>query len=269
MSSSLPIGVFDSGLGGLTVLSEMAKALPQERFVYLGDTARVPYGNRSAHIIQRYSFEDIEFLLKQKVKMIVIACNTATAHAEEVIRQRYNDIPVVGVIQPGVDALLKKTQSKCVGIAATYSTIQSGEYRRRILEKKKDIQVFSSACPLLVPLIEEGWIDKEVTRLVIQEYFSGLVREKADAVVLGCTHYPLIKAAIQAEFPNLDLIDSSQETAKAVREVLEKKELTSSCEPAAAGPRICLYFTDMSDQANCLEKFLSDISFDHIQEIRL
>ncbi len=278
LRSTLPIGVFDSGIGGLTVLSEMVKALPQESFVYLGDTARVPYGNRSAHIVQKYSFEDIEFLLEKKVKMIVIACNTATAHAEKAIRIQYNHLPIVGMIQPGVDSLLKQTNSKRVGVVATNSTIYSGEYEKRILEKKKGMEVFSQACPLLVPLIEEGWIEKEATRLTIQEYFSKLTNKKVSTIILGCTHYPLLKLPIQMEFPNLHLIDSSEETAKIVKKVLVTEGLIQkNDEIKNTQSSIRLYFTDFAkDQTGIpLEKkinsFLTNIPLSRlsIEEAKL
>ncbi len=271
-----PIGVFDSGLGGLTVLSELVKILPNENFIYLGDTARVPYGGRSSHIIQRYSLENTTFLLRHPVKMIVIACNTASAHAEKEIRLQcdsiqYDSIPVIGMIQPGVDSLLRSTKNKRVGIAATNSTIKSKAYQKRILEKEPSTYIFSKPCPLLVPLVEEGWIDKKITRLVIQEYFSEFIREEVDTVVLGCTHYPLLKSVVKEEFPNIELVDSSQETAEEVRKRLKENEIISSNSSSSTTSKgkvsICL--TDITNQMNYLESFLAGVGFDVLEEVRL
>ena len=269
MRAQAPIGVFDSGLGGLTVLSALAQALPKENFVYLGDTARVPYGARSAHIIQRYSIEDVEYLLGHQVKLIVIACNTATAHAEEILSKRYKHIPFVGVIQPGIDALLNSEQRKRVGIVGTHSTIKSGVYKQRILAKQKDMEVMQRACPLLVPLVEEAWIEKEITRLAIREYFSDFSTAKIEAVVLGCTHYPLLKATIQKEFPELCLVDSSEETAQAVKSLLTEEKLNCPEDTAAQDRSIRLYLTDRNEQSNALQKFLAPLDYTSIEEVRL
>ena len=267
-----PIGVFDSGLGGLTVLSALAQALPQESFVYLGDTARVPYGARSAHIIQRYSIEDVEYLLGHQVKLIVIACNTATAHAEEILSSRYRQTPFVGVIQPGIEALLKSKERQRVGIVGTHSTVKSGVYKKRILSIKKDLEVRQRACPLLVPLVEEAWIEKEVTRLAIREYFRDFIDAKIEAVILGCTHYPLLKEVIQKEFPDLYLVDSSAETAQAVKSLLIERDLGCPENTAAQKRRIRIYLTDKNEESSVLtslEKFLAPIDYEFIEEVQL
>lgn len=279
MSDRRPIGVFDSGLGGLTVLVELVRALPDEIFIYFGDTARVPYGARSQRIVQRYSAEVADHLLTYDIKMLVIACNTATAQAESTLVERLADrpvpVPVVGVIEPGVEALLQRTRNRRVGVLGTRSTIKSGEYARRILAREPETQVFSKACPLFVPLVEEGWLDKRVTRLVIQEYLSELQREEVDTVVLGCTHYPLLKGAIQSEFPELDLVDSSLETARAVRERLRATGLAASVAVDSAGNAapgrgaVRIELTDFTDQMNDLEKLLAGIPVEKIEEVRL
>ena len=264
MSDSRPIGVFDSGLGGLTVLAELVRALPNERFIYFGDTARVPYGAKSARIVQRYSDEVSRFLLGHDIKLLVIACNTATAHAESLLRKELS-IPVLGVIQPGVDALLAGTQNRRVGVLATRSTIKSGAYERRILEREPSARVYNKACALFVPLVEEGWIDKRVTGLVMQEYLSELVREEVDTVVLGCTHYPLLKKSIREQFPDLQLIDSSEETARATSRLLEESGIRS--QTPAGGVRI--FLTDITDQMNHLETLLAGLAVSSVEEVQL
>ncbi len=274
MNASASIGVFDSGLGGLTVLSALRKALPQENFVYLGDTARVPYGGRSAHIIQRYALADAEFLIGHNIKLIIIACNTATAHAEGIIRERYKDLDCLGVIQPGVEALLQQinlTSSASqslgsVGILATKSTINSNIYRKNILERCQGIKVIQQACPLLVPLIEEGWLDDEITRLTIKKYLAIFKEQEVDALILACTHYPLLKEAIQEEFPNLTLIDSSVETAKLCKKLLEQKGLINSANKKGM---VRIYLSDKSEQIPVLERLLGDIDYDSLEEVQL
>ncbi len=259
-----PIGVFDSGLGGLTVLSALVKALPKEQFIYLGDTARVPYGSRSAHIVRRYSLEASKFLLSHNIKMLVIACNTATAYAEQFLRS-HCPVPIIGVIQPGIEALLSRGAQR-VGVAATRATIKSGEYERRIGSLAPHVEIISHPCPLLVPLVEEGWLEKKITQLTIKEYFSRFAKAKVEAVVLGCTHYPLLKPMIQKQFSDLLLIDSSEETAQAVGKALTKEGLQR--EPGSRATRQ-IYLTDLNEQMNYLDKFLSGIGFDTCQEISL
>ncbi len=275
MSKQQAIGVFDSGLGGLTVLAELVKAMPNESFIYLGDTARVPYGARSAHIIERYSIEDVEFLLSHKVKMIVIACNTATAYAEQLIVERYQDIPVIGVIEPGVDALLKHTKNKRIGVIGTRSTIKSGAYNQKILARNTNIKIFSRDCPLFVPLVEEGWVDTPITRLVIKQYLSEMLSQQVDTIILGCTHYPLLKSPIHQEFPQFQLIDSSQETAKAVQQLLSVKKLECQQSPdlqknSKDYRRIEIYLTDLLDkQIDYLKMLLSGTHYDLLEEVQL
>ncbi len=267
MSDARPIGVFDSGLGGLTVLAELVKALPGESFLYFGDTARVPYGAKSRRIVQRYSEEVSDYLVGRNIKFLIVACNTATAHAEDILRARLapKNIPVLGVIQPGVESLLARTKNRRVGVLATRSTTKSGEYVRRILERSPGTQVFTKACPLFVPLVEEGWTEKRITRLVIQEYLSELDREEVDTVVLGCTHYPLLKPAIREEFPNLHLVDSSEETARFAVRVLDEGSLRSD----AATGSVRIELSDLTDQMNELEKLLAGLAIESVVEVNL
>jgi glutamate racemase len=220
-----PIGVFDSGLGGLTVASEIMRQLPAEGLIYFGDTARVPYGPKAPSTVRRYSREVAAYLEGQGVKALVIACNTATAHALTTLRAELR-VPVIGVIEPGARAAVAATQSGNVGVIGTAGTIRSGAYERAIRELAPEARITARACPLFVPLVEEGWIDKEATRLVAQEYLEPLRDAGVDTVVLGCTHYPLLKpvlADILGE--GVRLIDSAAETAAETRRVLAERRI--------------------------------------------
>ncbi|TAN42548.1 MAG: glutamate racemase [Nitrospirae bacterium] len=227
-----PIGIFDSGIGGLTVLSEIRRLLPAEHTIYLGDTARVPYGIRSAETVTRYSFECASFLMRQNIKMLVVACNTVSAISLPLIPERVN-VPVIGVIEPGARAAAAATRNNRVGVIGTEATVKSGAYSKAIKNIKNNIEVHSLACPLFVPLVEEGWTDGEIARLVIEKYLSGIKETGVDTLVLGCTHYPLLKPTIQSVMKDVALIDSAIETAKTVKELLEKTG-TGRTSPEAA-----------------------------------
>src|SRR6266513_1878134 len=192
MTNDLPIGVFDSGVGGLTVLREVMAQLPKESILYFGDTARVPYGSKSRDVIVRFSLEIGQFLIQEKVKMLVVACNTASAFALPALSSRF-DLPIVGVIAPGAQAALAATSSQRVGVIGTEGTIESQAYTEAIHALSPGIQVFGQACPLIVPLVEEGWLEKHVAREIVKEYLTPLLTNRIDALVLGCTHYPLLK----------------------------------------------------------------------------
>lgn len=216
------IGIFDSGIGGLTVLKELASALPQENTIYLGDTARVPYGIRSPETVTRYCFENTQFLLSQEIKMLVVACNTASAVSLEAVKKEF-PLPVIGVLEPGARAAAAATRARKVGVIGTEATINSGAYERAIARIAPDIQVVSRACPLFVPLVEEGWFDNEVAELAARRYLEPLRDSGMDTLVLGCTHYPLLKKVIaRVVGTGITLIDSATETAKEVVEVLDK-----------------------------------------------
>ncbi|MBI1840473.1 MAG: glutamate racemase [Verrucomicrobia bacterium] len=220
-----PIGVFDSGLGGLTVVRQLRRALPHEDFIYLGDTARVPYGTKSTAAVIQFSCEAGQFLMRQGVKAIVIACNTATAWGLPTLERRF-PAPIFGVVTPGATAALRRSQSGRIGVIATPSTIRSGAYRKAIVALDDQAQVFSQACPLLVPLVEEGWQNHPVTRLVLQEYLAPLTAERIDTLVLGCTHYPLLKTAIRRVVGHrIALVDSAASCAADVRAGLGKQGL--------------------------------------------
>ena len=211
--NSAPIGVFDSGIGGLTVVHELVRQLPHESIVYFGDTARVPYGPKSPDTVRRYSREIAGFLQEQGVKNIVIACNTATAHALTTLREDF-DMPIVGVVEPGARAAVAATTRGHVGVIGTVGTIKSGAYERAIRAIDPDIRVTARACPLFVPLVEEGWTEHEAARLIAREYLEPLVDARIDTLVLGCTHYPLLKPLLRDVLgPEVRLIDSAEETA--------------------------------------------------------
>lgn len=272
LKPSSPIGVFDSGMGGLTVLSELVSALPGEDFVYLGDTARVPYGSRSPATILRYSREVSHHLLQFDIKMLVIACNTVSAHAESILREELT-CPVVGVIHPGARAVVSQSQSGRIGVIGTRSTIKSGAYEREIRKLNGDLSIFSRACPLLVPVVEEGWMDKKLTRQVLEEYLSEMVREEVDSLVLGCTHYPLLKKAIRDQYPELKLIDSSVETARAVAQELKTRSLlkqgSDSSNPATSKGSVRILLTDVTDHIESLERLFFRHPFQSLEEVHV
>jgi len=219
------IGVFDSGLGGLTVVKELNHHLPNEKIVYFGDTARVPYGTKSGETIIRYSREIVRVLLKHKVKMVVVACNTASSLALDVLKKEF-DLPILGVIEPGARKAAEVTRNGKVGIIATSSTVKSGKYAKKIVQFNRNIAVFSESCPLFVPLVEEGWFDHPVTYQVAEQYLSAMKKKKIDTLILGCTHYPLLKQVLHNVMgPKVQLVDSAQEVALQVKGLLTKNRL--------------------------------------------
>ncbi len=220
-NQQLPIGVFDSGLGGLTVVRALSRRLPQENILYVGDTARVPYGTKSPETIRRYALQISFFLIQKKVKTIVVACNTASAVALKALKSL--PIPVVGVIDPGARAAVLKTSQFNVGVIGTPATVASHAYRNAIHRTSPRARVTEAACPLFVPLVEEGWTDHPVTKQVAAEYLTPLMKKKIDTLVLGCTHYPLLKDTIRSVVGNkIALIDSAEETAVEVESLLKK-----------------------------------------------
>lgn len=228
MKSDRPIGVFDSGLGGLTVVKQLQRILPNEHLVYFGDTARIPYGTKSKWLIQRFAMEDALFLLEFDIKLLVVACNTASSSALPLLQSRL-DIPVVGVVEPGAQAAVTATKNKKIGVIGTSATIASSSYTRSIKKLMPEADVLGQPCPLLVPLVEEGWLDDEVTVLTLQKYLKPLMEAKADTIILGCTHYPLLEPVIQRIVgPEVTLIDSGKETAKAVQKILSASHLLNA-----------------------------------------
>ena len=218
-----PIGVFDSGLGGLTVLKELVNALPFESLVYFGDNGRAPYGTKSKETIIKYTFQDIRFLLNQDIKMIVVACNTASAYGYEQVKNCFN-IPVIEVVRPGAEAAVRETVNKRVGIMGTPGTISSGVYERAIKMLDESIEIHSKACPLFVPLAEEGWWDNDIALRTAEEYLLPLKAEGIDTLVLGCTHYPLLHKTISKVMGDgVKLVSSGLEVARVVKGMIEDK----------------------------------------------
>jgi glutamate racemase len=226
-----PIGVFDSGVGGLTVLRALQESMPEESFIYLGDTARLPYGTKSAATVERYALQASEALVRRGIKALVVACNTASAAALQTLRGRYGQLPVIGVIEPGARAAAAVSRTGRIVVLATEGTVRGGAYQRAITQLRPDAQVTAVACQLFVALAEEGWTDGAVVNAAIARYLQPLfdtatdaspaTGAAADAIVLGCTHFPVLRAAIaQAVGPSVTLVDSAQTTALAVRERL-------------------------------------------------
>jgi len=219
-----PIGIFDSGLGGLTVFKEIVNLMPYEDIIYFGDTARIPYGSKSKDTVTKFSIQNTKFLLSKDVKIVVVACNTASANAYPTLREKF-DIPIIGVIEPGAKAAVQKTQTKRVAVIGTEATIASQAFERKIKEFNTEIKVYSKACPLFVPLVEEGWVNNEITYLVANKYLEEFKYSDIDTLVLGCTHYPFLIDVIKKVLPDVNLVNPAEETAKAVFELLSKKDI--------------------------------------------
>ena len=223
--SSDAIGIFDSGIGGLTVLHCLVRLLPSEHLIYLGDTARAPYGTKSAKVVTEYALDNADFLAEKGIKLLVVACNSASAVALDALAERCA-FPVVGVVEPGARAAARGTRNGKVGVIGTEATIASGAYSRALRTLRADLEVYTRACPLFVPLAEEGWVDNEVARQTAALYLSSLAASGIDTLILGCTHYPLLKGVIGSFFgPTVTLVDSAQETALVVKERLAEHGL--------------------------------------------
>ncbi len=259
------IGVFDSGLGGLTVLREIHKRLPHENLVYFGDTARVPYGNKSSETIIRYSREITQFLLSHNIKAIVVACNTASSFALDAIREM-TAIPVLGVIEPAIRSLTQKAKSQSVaGLIATRGTIQSGAYEKTLNLKRGTQKLVSQACPLLVPLIEEGYADSAAAEIILKDYLDPLSVSGAEYLILGCTHYPLIAPAIKRLYPQFTLIDSAEETALELARLLEERQILRE----KVESRIELFVSDMTKSMQNLKDLFFAGRVDRFEVARL
>jgi glutamate racemase len=272
LNRNLPIGIFDSGVGGLTVYRALHERLPSERYVYLGDTARVPYGTKSLSTVEHYAIENARFLERRGVKLLVVACNTASALALPAIRRSVG-VPVVGMIEPGARAAVRESAGvgTRVGVIATESTVRSGAYTEAIKRLAPGAEVFERACPLFVALAEEGWAETEVARMVAEEYLRGLRESEVDALVLGCTHYPILRRVIQeAVGEGVRLIDSGEAAADTVEELIEREglrrtatqELRDLREAGARARFLCddldhFYVTDAAERfAHVAERFL-------------
>lgn len=223
-----PIGVFDSGIGGLTVARALFELLPSEDIIYLGDSARLPYGTKSKETVILYSIECLKFLLSKKVKMIVVACNTASSVAVPFL-QKITKVPVIGVLIPGSESAVKQTKNNKIGVIGTKGTINSGAYKNQIHKVNKNVEVYSQACSLFVQLAEDGWTDNKIAELTAIEYLKDIKRKGIDTMILGCTHYPILKKTIRKVVgKKIKLIDSGEETAKEVKNILTNRNLLNT-----------------------------------------
>lgn len=261
-----PIGVFDSGVGGLTVVRALMERLPNENIVYFGDTARVPYGTKSRTTIETFSAQIVEFLLQHQVKALVIACNTIAAVAGQKIQQMAGNMPVLSVIEAGAQAALATTRNNHIGVIATNTTVNSNAYARAIHAHNPQTRIVSQAAPLLVPLVEEGWLENEVTQLTVREYLKPILAYKVDTLILGCTHFPLLKPLIKQEAGNIELVDSSTTTAQATAQALAAASLLNT---SGSIPDYHFYVSDIPLRFQTIgERFLGR-SLEQIEMMRL
>ena len=262
MSDPRPIGVFDSGIGGLTVVKALRDLLPHENIYYLGDTARVPYGPKSPETVQRYAVELAGMLMRKNAKALVVACNTVSSVALPLLAKRF-PVPVVGVIEPGARAALQATRNRHIGVIGTRATIRSGAYEKALRASDNNVRVSSRACPLLVPLIEEGLLDDDVTDRMIARYLEPVFGDGIDTLVLGCTHYPLLTAAIARTLRgDVVLVDSAQNCARAVEEMLNRQSLRA----ALSNPgELHVALTDPADNFLNIARDALQLSFGEIE----
>jgi len=253
----LPIGIFDSGIGGLTVVRAIRKLLPNEDIIYLGDTARVPYGTKSPETVKRFALEDAAFLIRQNIKAIVVACNTVSSWALPDLEREY-DVPVMGVIEPGVKTALERTKTYRIGVIGTNATIRSRTYVTAIKSLRRNTVVFSKPCPLLVPLVEEGWINHPVTHEVLKIYLKPLIKKNIDTLILGCTHYPLLKNQIKKIVGEwITIVDSAEACAKYIKKELSAKNILNPV--AERQGKLIAYVTDSPDHFTHLaDRFLGN-----------
>lgn len=256
LSADMPIGMFDSGVGGLSVAREIMRQLPNEKIVYFGDTARVPYGSKSKDTILRYSRQIIRFLKTKNVKAIVIACNTASAFALEEIKEEI-DLPIIGVIKPGAKTAVENTVNKRIGVIGTEGTVKSAIYEEFIHKLDEDVKVYGKACPLFVPLVEEGWLHDEVTDTVVKRYLSELMDKDIDTLIMGCTHYPLLRNTIAKTMgEKVNLVNPAYETAVGLNELLIKHNLKSDAAINCCREMYDFYVSDAPDK---FKKFADSI----------
>lgn len=258
------IGIFDSGVGGLTVLKEIIELLPSEDLFYLGDTARVPYGTKSAATVRQYALESAAFLVDRGVKLLVVACNTASAVALPALRERFQ-LPVIGVIEPGARRAVGSLNRR-IGVIGTEGTINSGRYESAIHALLPDAQVFSAPCPLFVPLAEEGWAEHEVARLTAAEYLQPMIEAQIDTLVLGCTHYPLLRRTLQQVLgPQVTLVDSAAETARTVAKLFREQGLAR---PEHGGNR-AVYVTDVPTRFERVGQAFLGCELGKVEQVRI
>jgi glutamate racemase len=253
------IGVFDSGVGGLTVFREIMRQIPNEKVIYFGDTARLPYGSKSKETVTKYSRQIVRFLAGHHVKTIVVACNTASACALDVLEEEC-DIPLIGVVKPGAHAALEATKNGRIGVIGTQATIHSAIYPQYIATMQKEISIYQKACPLLVPLVEEGLLIDPVTEEIARRYLEELIDRDIDTLILGCTHYPLIRTTLcELLGPDVTVINPAYETARSLRHMLENADLLRKQKPALGDTQYQFYVSDMAEKfqnfANSIIKY--------------
>ena len=248
MDKNAPIGVFDSGVGGLTVAREIMRQIPNERIVYFGDTARVPYGSKSKDNIIKFSRQIIRFLQAENVKAIVIACNTASALALDEMQQEF-DLPILGVVKPGAKVAVETTANKRIGLIGTEANIRSGVYTRYIKSLDDEAKVFEKACPLFVPLVEEGWLHDDITLQVASRYLEELKEKDIDTLIMGCTHYPLIRSTIRKVMGDkVNLVNPAYETAIELKNLLERDNLANKCDVDSPSSMYRFYVSDAEEK---------------------
>lgn len=269
MSDNRPIGVFDSGVGGLTVVRELFRLMPMERVIYIGDTARCPYGGRSNETIKTFGLQEARFLLAQDVKLLIVACNTVSSVALEFIQEDIKNIPVIGVVLPGCKAAVTRTAENKIGVIGTRATIHSKSYTRGIQNLNTDIKVYGKECPLFVPFVEEGMIGHEITQMVAQYYLYELVDIGIDCLILGCTHYPLLMEVIQDTVSSrIELIDSAMWAAKEAQDILTA--LNAGCDNSPHQyEQNTFYITDLTPNFKQIAKTVLGTEINTINQINL
>lgn len=281
-TNSRPIGIFDSGVGGLTVVKEIINLLPQENIIYLGDTARVPYGNKSKQTIIKYSVENTKFLLKKNIKLLVIACNTSSSYAGGYLRRKFKNLEIIDVVSCGAKSAIKLSSNKRIGVIGTKATIKSKAYEKEIMKYIRNAKIYSQATPLFVPLIEEGWIDKvyykgkeyiksinheNIIRQVALEYLAPLKEKNIDVLILGCTHYPAIKRIIQDVMgEDIKVVDSAVETALAVKDMLSKKNILNTQQKK---PIYQFFVTDDPKNFSKVGSLLLNREIKHVKKVNI
>ncbi len=264
MSEAGAIGVFDSGVGGLTILREIVSLLPNENTIYLGDTARVPYGSKPKSTVIQYALEDARFLSEQKIKAVVVACNTICSLAMSELREAF-DLPIIGVIAPASKSAVELTRNKRIGVIGTEGTINSGVYYQAIKQLDNEIEIFSKACPLFVPIVEENLLEGKVTQKIVDIYLSGLVKKQIDILILGCTHYPLLREPIsKCMGPEVTLLDPATAVARELKQKLIENSLLND---KAEGYRK-FFFTSQPQKVGKFIRYLN-IKIDHIEQVDL
>jgi len=263
---SSPVGVFDSGVGGLSVIKALMERLPHEDYIYIGDTARLPYGTKTKSTIARFSIENAEFLLSKGVKLVVVACNSASATALDALRARF-DVPIIGVIKPGADAAVESTTSGSIGVIGTEATINSGCYEHEILRLRPGARVLGKPCPLFVPLVEESWLDDPITHQVAERYLAVFRATRVDVLILGCTHYPLLAGVIaDVVGPGTAIVDSASTVAGAVERLLIKMNLANDSDSPGTHK---FYVTDLPAKIKRIGRMFLGIDDLSIELVRL